>query len=85
MVATNVKVEKNSNENNVALVRRFTKRVQGSGILPRAKSIRFRNRPLSETKKKQETLKRLKKAKERERLVKLGKLPDRSQPFSRQR
>lgn len=81
MTAVNIKVEKNSNENNTSLIRRFTKRVQGSGMLIRAKSMRFRNRPISETKRKQQTLKRLKKAKERERLIKLGKIADRSGPF----
>ena len=86
MTSVNIKVEKNSNENNTSLLRRFTKRVQGSGMLIRAKSMRFRNRPISEAKRKEQTLKKLKRAKERERLVKLGKLPDRSGPFrSRQR
>ena len=85
MTAINVKVEKNSNENNTALIRRFTKRVQNSGILPRAKSIRFRNRAISETKKKQQTLKRLKKLEEREKLIKLGKIVDRSNSMTYRR
>ncbi|MFP4539902.1 MAG: hypothetical protein ACLFNN_03140 [Candidatus Paceibacterota bacterium] len=80
MVARNVKVEKQGGENNTTLIRRFTKRVQGSGILPRVKSIRFRNRPVSETKKKQQALKRLQKMKERERMIKLGKIQER--PYS---
>jgi ribosomal protein S21 len=81
----NVKVEKQNNENNTSLIRRFTKRVQGSGMLPRAKSLRFRNRPISVAKRKQQTLKKLEKKKEREKLIKLGKLPDRTFPFSRSR
>ena len=85
MTSINVKVEKQSNENNTSLIRRFTKRVQASGLLPRAKSLRFRTRPVSETKKKQQTLKRLEKIKEREKLIKLGKIPDHSSPFSRRR
>lgn len=80
MVARNVKVEKQGGENNTTLIRRFTKRVQGSGILPRVKSIRFRNRPVSETKKKQQALKRLQKMKEREIMIKLGKIQER--PYS---
>ncbi len=85
MTATNVKVEKQDSENNASLIRRFTKRVQGSGILPRVKSIRFRSRPSSELKKKQQTLKRIKKIEEREKLIKLGKIPDRSNSFSSRR
>lgn len=84
-MTTNVKVEKQNNENNTSLIRRFTKRVQASGMLPRAKSLRFRSRPISEAKRKQQTLKRLEKKKEREKLIKLGKLPDRTFPFSRSR
>ncbi len=73
---TNVKVEKKANENSTSLVRRFTKKVQKSGILPRVKSIRFSDRKVSEFKKKQDTLKKLRKQKERERLIKLGKIPE---------
>ncbi len=76
-MTVNVEVEKQNNENNTSLIRRFTKRVQGSGILPRVKSTRFREREPSKFKEKQQTLKRLEKRKERERLVKLGKIPDR--------
>ena len=85
MTSTNIKVEKQNNENNTSLVRRFTKRVQGSGMLVRAKSIRFRKRPISKSKQKQQILRSIEKRKEREKLVKLGKLPDRSLPFSNSR
>lgn len=84
-MTTNVQVEKQNNENNTSLIRRFTKRVQGSGMLPRAKSLRFRSRPVSVAKRKQQTLKRLEKKKEREKLIKLGKIPDKTFTFSRSR
>ena len=38
---------KNNNENMTNLIRRFTKRVQGSGVLKRVRSIRYSERSLS--------------------------------------
>ena len=55
-MAINVEVTKNNNENTTSLIRRFTKRVQGSGILPRVRSVRYAQRPDSDFKKKQNTL-----------------------------
>lgn len=71
----NIEVEKNNNENNLSLLRRFTKRVQGSGILPRVRSIRYKSRKLSAYKTKMKTLKSIQRKKEVEELIKLGKLP----------
>ena len=44
----NAEVVKTGNENNVNLIRRFTKKVQGSGVLPRVRSIRYASRKMSE-------------------------------------
>lgn len=71
----NIEVEKNNNENNISFLRRFTKRVQNSGVLPRVRSIRYRQRKLSHYKKKMKTLKSIKRKEEVEELIKLGKLP----------
>ena len=71
----NVEVEKNNNENNLSLLRRFTKRVQGSGILPRVRSIRYDTRKLSAYKTKMKTLKAIKRRKEVAELIKMGKMP----------
>ena len=70
----NVEVTKNSNENNTGVLRRFTKRVQGAGILPRVRGIRYAARVLSPYKTKMKTLKTLKKREEIAKLIKLGKL-----------
>ncbi len=70
----NVEVEKNANESNASLVRRFTKRLQGSGVLKYARSNRFSVRPESKFKKKARALKRIIKYKETERLKKLGRI-----------
>jgi ribosomal protein S21 len=70
----NVEVTKNNNENNTAVLRRFTKRVQGAGILPRVRGIRYSSRLLSSYKTKMKTLKTLKKREEIAKLIKLGKM-----------
>jgi len=72
---TNVEVQKTGNESNLSLLRRFTKRVQGAGILNRIRGIRYNARTLSTFKKKTATLKRIGRLAEREKLAKLGKLP----------
>ena len=59
MSNVNVEVKKNANENALSLVRRFQKRVQESGILPRVRGIRYNDRPLSELKTKRAKLKKL--------------------------
>lgn len=73
-MAINTEVVKSGNENNVNLIRRFTKRVQGSGVLPRVRSIRYSTRKLSEYVKKKRTLKLLKKRENYAELVKMGKV-----------
>ncbi len=72
----NVEIEKNSGENPVSVVRRFSRRVQEAGVLPRVRSIRYRTREESKLKRKRSTLKMIARKKEFERLRKLGKLPE---------
>jgi len=72
----NVEVDKNANENAVNLIRRFSKRVKPSGVLPRVRSIGVYSRPESKFKKKVRALKMLSKKKAFERLKKLGKVPE---------
>lgn len=76
MTAVNVEVVKNQNETNLSLIRRFSKRLQGSRTLFRARSLRFRARPQSKLKKKEYALKRITKRAETEKLRKLGKLEE---------
>ncbi len=75
-MSVNVEVTKNNNENPVNLIRRFTKRVKGSGILPRMRSSVYHKRPESGFKKKQHTLRSIERRGEIERLKKLGKMPE---------
>ncbi len=75
MTATvNVEVVKGPNENNISVLRRFTRRVQGSGILPRMRSKRYSEREKSENVKRAKTLVYLKKKEETAELIKLGKM-----------
>lgn len=77
MSMTNIEVKKNTNENNVNLIRRFSRRVQESGIIPRVKSLRYNERPMSKLSQKVMTVKRIAKRKETEKLRKLGKIAER--------
>lgn len=77
MSMINIEVKKNTNENNVNLIRRFSRRVQESGIIPRVKSLRYNERPMSKLSQKVMTVKRIAKRKETEKLRKLGKIAER--------
>lgn len=72
----NVEVVKNANENNIGIIRRFTKKVQGSGILPKVRSKRYSVRDLSFYKVKKNTIKNLKRKAEIMNLIKMGKMAE---------
>lgn len=75
----NVEVIKNSGENALGVIRRFTRKVQGSGIIPRVRSLRSNVRVQSKYKVKQRALKLMKRRKDMDELIKLGKAPARSE------
>ncbi|MEQ1561213.1 MAG: hypothetical protein ABL899_00655 [Nitrospira sp.] len=72
----NAEVTKSGNENNVNLIRRFQKKVQGSGVLSRVRSIRYATRKLSPYVKQKKTLKVLKRREEVTELIKMGKMSE---------
>lgn len=74
MAKTVVEVKKNANESNNSLIRRFSRKVQESGIIPRVKGTRYTLRSLSPFKVKKEKLRKIKKQETRARLQKLGKV-----------
>lgn len=74
---TNVKVEKNNNESSANVIRRFTKRVQGSGIIPRMRKNRYFERTKSENVRKTARLKKLTKKEVYEKKLKEGKIQER--------
>jgi ribosomal protein S21 len=76
-MATNVQVDKNGGESTANLIRRFTKRVQGAGIIPKVRKGRYHERIKSENVKKTKKLKRLKSKAVYDELLKLGKITER--------
>lgn len=70
----NAEVTRTGNENSLNLIRRFTKKVQGSGVLPRVRSLRYATRKASEYVKKKKTLKVLKRREEIAEMIKMGKM-----------
>jgi ribosomal protein S21 len=76
MAMIRVQVTKKDNESASGLIRRFTKKMQSSGILRTAKGGRYHERPKSDFVRKKDALKRISKRKEIEKLKKLGKTSD---------
>lgn len=74
MARTVIEVKKNSNENDASILRRFSRRVQESGIIHKVKGGRYNERKESKLKVKKSALKRMQKRKEIEVLKKLGKI-----------
>lgn len=83
-MAVNIEVVKGSNENNLSVLRRFQKRVQGSGILMKVREKRYNERVKSENVKRAKTLSYLKKRDHIQDLLKQGKLNE-LQKFSKKR
>ncbi len=75
-MSVTTEVKRIGNESNANLLRRFSKRVQSSGVLHQAKGLRFAVRGKSPLKKKNDVLKKIAKRAATERLRKLGKIKD---------
>jgi hypothetical protein len=69
-----LEVKKQNRENNQSLLRRFTRGMQQSGILIRAKKGQFKRREKSEDMKRKSALRREEKREEYEKLKKLGEI-----------
>jgi ribosomal protein S21 len=74
MPNTNIELKRNPHENAMSLIRRFSRKMQESGIIPKVKSNRYSERPMSKLAEKNMMLRRLIRRKEIERLKKLGKM-----------
>ena len=75
-MAINVEVEKNNNESSANVIRRFTKRMQGAGIVPKVRGGRYYTRTKSRNVQKMAKLKKLEKKEVYDKLVKLGKIKE---------
>ncbi len=69
-----LEVKKQERETSQSLVRRFSRSVQQSGILVRARKTRFKERKKSEQMKKRAALRREELKKKYEKMKKLGEL-----------
>lgn len=69
----NVEITRNAGENSLSLIRRFSRKVQSSGVIPRVRSLRFNGRVQSRFKVKQRALKLMNRRNEITLLIKLGK------------
>ncbi|MBX4181623.1 hypothetical protein KW807_02050 [Candidatus Parcubacteria bacterium] len=82
--SVNIEVVKGANENNLGVLRRFTKRVQAAGVLPRVRSKRYSERTPSANTRRAKTIAFLKKKEVTTELIKLGKMAEVSK-FSKRR
>ena len=74
MSKTVIEINKNPNENNASVLRRFSRKVQESNIIQKVKGSRYNKRKESKLKIKNGTLKHLERRREIEKLRKLGKI-----------
>jgi len=74
MPMTNVELKRNNHENAMSLIRRFSRRIQESGIIQKVKGKRYNEREMSKLAEKNMTIRRLARRVEVERLKKLGKM-----------
>lgn len=74
-MAINVTVEKHGSESSMSLIRRFTKRVQGAGIVRRVKGARYRLRIQSQAKRRVSALRRVLKHEKNAELERMGLEP----------
>jgi len=75
-MAINVQVERNNNESSANVIRRFQKRVQGSGIVQKVRNSRYYTRLKSRNVDKMARLKKLAKKETYEKMLKLGKVKE---------
>ncbi len=73
-MATNAEVSKNEGESAINLIRRFSKRVQGTGLIQGTRKRRYYARAKSKSVAKKGALKRLARREEVAELIKLGKM-----------
>lgn len=75
-----VEVRKRDNETSESLIRRFSRKVQQSGVLLQARKVRFYQRKKSRRKVREEAQRRAEFQAERERLIKLGEIDEFTYP-----
>jgi ribosomal protein S21 len=72
----NAEVQRHGNENIGGLMRRFSRKMQSSGVVKRAKSLRYFKRSASEARTKKDALLRMERTKKYVELFKEGREPE---------
>jgi hypothetical protein len=75
-MSINAEVQKVGNESAVAVIRKFSRRVQGTGLIKNARKNRYYARNASKTVQKKRALKLLKRRAEFKQLIKEGKMAE---------
>lgn len=83
-MAINVKIAKSDKGDAGILLKRFQKKMQESGVVPKVKSRKFSARSMSKLKLKKDKLVKLEAAKKYEHLKKMGKLQTRTFTFRKE-
>lgn len=76
-------IKRRDNESNERLIRRFTRRIQTSGTLLRAKKRQFHAKQKTKTARKKDALHRLRLKSKNEYLRRIGLLEEENQPFAK--
>jgi ribosomal protein S21 len=76
-MAVNIEVERQDGENTLNMIRRFSKRVQGAGIINRIRGIRYYSAKPSKFVERKKALKSIRRREEIQELIKLGKMVER--------
>ena len=83
LMTVQAEVQKNDGESAVNLIRRFSKRIQGAGLISRMRSRRYHVRIKSRQVQRKQALKVIKRREEVRELIKLGKMLERPPRGSR--
>ena len=75
-MSINAEVTKSGNESALAVIRKFSRRVQGTGLVKNARKTRYYERNTSKTVQKKRALKLIKRRAEFKQLVKEGKVAE---------
>lgn len=71
-MATNVDVKKTKKDNNLGMIRKFSRKMKQSGVLRKKRSLRYFERAISDFRKKSDALVKIEKTEKYNKDVKMG-------------
>ncbi|MDE2106284.1 MAG: 30S ribosomal protein S21 [Patescibacteria group bacterium] len=75
-MSINAEVQKSGNENTLSTIRKFSRRVQGTGLIKTVRGKRYYSRAKSKSVQKKSALKRLQRRDDYRRMIKEGKIAE---------